>query len=267
MESDVQRTGRTIGRLKTVMVLCSVITLLGSGCMSTRVTTNLKPESNAELKSPAGQFYVASLKYANSNPQMGQKWIADFERRVLPLLRKECSSRYPALFVESSSSIPLGVEVHNTTTMHTGKMMAWELGTLCICGLILPCPADSDEDYDIRAGVWNGRDGLRGATVQTSFRRENHMWISLLTPSALITIPGETDFPKMSGTILGVQSQMETAYHQTAQQIATALAQQVATKEPEYWTAPMGRENNPTVLPTAPPATTVPLPGEQATPF
>jgi hypothetical protein len=267
---DTQRGSMTIRGMKSVMLLCVVGTLLVSGCMSARVTTNLKPGMDSELKSPAGQFYVAGLKYANAkplqNPADEQKTVADIERRLLPLVRKECTSRYPALFMdEASSFIPLGVEVRNTTTMHNGKMMAWELGTACLCGLIFPLPSDSDEDFDVRAGVWDGRDGMQGAPLQTSFRRENHVWVSILTPTALITIPGKSDFPKVSGTLFGIQNQMETYYQQIAQQIATALAQLVATKEPGYWVAPVGRESTPAALPSVP--TTLPPPVEPATPF
>ena len=40
--------------MKSLMLLCVAVPLLVSGCMSARVTTSLKPETNPELKSPAG---------------------------------------------------------------------------------------------------------------------------------------------------------------------------------------------------------------------
>jgi hypothetical protein len=271
MKNDSERGGAMIRSMKSVMFLCVVGPLLLSGCMSARVTTNLKPGTDPELKSPAGQFYVAGLKYkyadANQQVQMDQTTIADAERRLLPLVRKESASRYPALFVNeaSSSSIPLGVEVNCTITQHNGKMVAWMLCTVDICGTILPVPGDYDEDFDVKAGIWNGRDGIAGVPLQNSFRREDHMWVSVFSPAALITIPGESDFPKMSGTIFGIQSQMETGYQQTAQQVATALAQLVATKEPGFWVVPAGSESSPAALPSVP--TTLPPPAEQGTPF
>ena len=256
--------------MKSVMLSFVVGPLLVSGCMSMRMTTNLKPETDPTLKSPAGQFYIAGLKYkyadANQQVQIDQSTIADAERRLLPLVRKECTSRYPALFMaEASSAIPLGVEVDCTMTMHTGKMVAWMLCTVDLCGTFFPCPAAQDEDFDVKAGVWNGRDGIGGTPLQNSFRREDHLWVSVFSPAALITIPGESDFPKMSGTLLGMQEQMETSYQQTAQQVATALAKLVAVKEPGYWTTPVGRENNPATPPSVP--TTLPPPAESSAPF
>jgi len=184
------------------------------------------------------------------------------------MVRKECISRYPALFANdaSSGSIPLSVEIDGTITMHTGKMVAWMLCTADICGTLLPCPAQQDEDFDVKAGVWNGRDGIAGVPLQNSFRREEHLWVSVFSPAALITIPGESDFPKISGTIFGVQEQMETAYQQTAQQVATALAQLVAAKEPGFWVVPVGRESTPGTLPAVP-TTMLPPPAESAAPF
>ena len=245
--------------MKPLMLFCVAVPLLVSGCMSMRATTDLKPEANAELKSPAGRFYVAGLKYkyADANPQIqiDQKTIDDAERRLLTLVNKECASRYPALFVDeaSSGSIPLGVEVNCTTTQHPGKSMAWILCTVDICGLILPAPGQVDEAFEVKTGVANGRGGMSGSPLQKSFRREDHFWVSVMTPSALIHMPGESDFPKMSGTLFSIQAQMDSSYQQTAQQVATALAQLVATQEPGFWVVPVGSESVPTTLPTAAP--------------
>jgi len=46
-------------------------------------------------------------------------------------------------------------------------------------------------------------------------------------------------------------------YQQTAQQVATALAQLVATKEPGFWVVPVGSESSPAAL-TSTPTTTLP---------
>ena len=257
--------------MKSVIFFCLVAPLLISGCMSMRITTNLKPETNLELKSPAGQFYIASLKYqwADANPgvEIDQQTIKDAERSLLPLVRSECSSRYPALFVNAASatSIPLGVELNCTTTQHPGKTIAWMLCTADICGTIFPAPGDTDEDIDVKAGVWNGRDGIRGASVQNHFQRVEHVWVSIFSPAALITIPGDSDFPKTSGTIMGMQEQMHEAYQVTAEQVSTALATMVAAKDQGFWVVPVGGETTPGTLPA--PTTTLSPPTESGTPF
>ena len=270
MKNNAKQISQTTRGMKSVMLLlCALGPLLVSGCMSQRVTTNFKPETDPELKSPAGQFYVAGLKYgwAMSNGEINKEVVAKAEERLLPLVRQECSARYPGLFIQEASagSIPLGVEVNCTTTMHSGKTIAWMLCTADICGTIFPAPGDTDQDFNVKAGLWNGRDGIGGVPLQNGFRREEHVWVSVFSPAALITIPGESDFPKVSGTIFGIQGQMEASYQQTAQQVATALAHLVATKEPGFWVVPAGRETTSATLSSLP--ATLPPPGESTAPF
>jgi hypothetical protein len=258
MKNNVQQGSRTIRGMKSLMLIYVPGLLLVSGCMSARVTTNLKPETNAQLTSPAGKFYVTGLKYTNGDSPDNKKTDA----HVLKLVRKECSSRYPALFGSyASGSIPLAVEVDSTTTTHGDKMFLFGLCTGFLCPYIFPAPDQFEEDIDVRAGLWNGRDGMRGAPLQASFQRENHCWRSMLTPSALITIPGKSDFPKESNMFTeGVN------YPQISQQVATALAQLVAAKEAGFWVLPVGSESSPAALPSAP-TTTLPAPADSTAPF
>ena len=100
--------------------------------------------------------------------------------------------------------------------------------------LIFPCPGDTNEKIKIETGTWNGRDGIRGAAVPNSFQRYSEFWVSIL-PTALIPISGESDFPKISGTIFEIESQTATYELITAQQVATAIAKSVAEKKSDYW--------------------------------
>ena len=253
-------------------MLCIGLALMGSGCVSGRMTTDLKPEKDPALKAAAGTFYVADLKFgdSSSNPQLSETY-KKYQRQLLPLLQKECAERYPALFAnDSASAIPLGVDVESTTTLHDGKMLGWMFGTLLISGLILPCPGDMDEDITIKAGVWTGREDLQSATLQKSFRREIHTWTSLLTPAALITIPGESDFPKVSGTLAEIQGMEKVYLQELASQIATALAKMVVTKDAAYWTAQprwTGSPVSPAASPASVPAVALPLPTQTVAPF
>jgi hypothetical protein len=103
-----------------------------------------------------------------------------------------------------------------------------------LCGTIFPCPGDTNEKIKIETGTWNGRDGIRGAAVPNSFQRYSEFWVSIL-PTALIPISGESDFPKISGTIFEIESQTATYELITAQQVATAIAKSVAEKKSDYW--------------------------------
>jgi hypothetical protein len=250
------------------LFFCVAACLMGSGCMSSRVTTDLKPGKDPSLTAPGGTFYIANVKLVSSTPQMAQSY-GKLEPRLLKLLRKESMERYPSLFVSDSTyALPLGVEVEITTTMHNLKTVVWMYGTLLICGTILPAPGDTDEDLTVNTYVWSGRSDSYSATIQQNFRRENHTWVTLLTPIALIPIPGETDFPKVSGSLFNMQS-MEDAYlQQLAPQIATALAKMVAAKEADFWTAQPRWNNAPALTPATQPAPTVlPMPTDTVAPF
>jgi hypothetical protein len=217
--------------------------------MSARTTTNLKPDANPELKSPAGKFYIEGIKYTTENvlPSSGavkqdfedqrKDYEDKFVKNLLPLVRKECIARYPGLFTDnSSSSIPLWVDVNHISTTNDTKTLTWMFCTVMLAGIILPLPAETNEKIELKAGVWNGQEGIRGAAIQKSFQRETEVWVSLL-PTALITIPGESDFPKISGTILDLENQIAAYELATAQQITTALAKSVAGKGSNYWAA------------------------------
>ena len=274
------------------MILPSVVAaFVGSGCVSSRVVTDLKPERNVELKAVAGPFYVAGLKYASTIPhapqnQQADQNMAEIERQLLPLVRHACASRYPALFSdEPGKAIPVGVEVDDTITdTHQSKTLAWLLGTLDICGAIFPCPGQQDDEFAVKTGVWTGDAKLRGAAPQITFHREMHFWLTLFTPLGLITIPGESDFPKTSGTIFDIQGLQNDYCQQIAQQLATVLAKQVTTRDAAYWTAqplepypsvpaaqplappyPYAPASSPTV--PAAPAVPLPIPAQTPAPF
>lgn len=225
--------------IKIVKLLSLAGILVLNSCMSGRTTTNLKPESNPELKSPAGKFYIEGIKYTNNIPKEQQKQsISDFNESIVPLVRKECIARYPELFsADSSSSIPLWVEVTHYTTNNDGKTITWMFCSLMLCGIIFPLPGEVDEQFDIKTGVWNGQQGIKGTFAHNNFERDSYFWVSVFTPSALITIPGESDFPKVSGTIFNINSQMAEYQALTAEQIATAIAKSVAEKDLGFWSA------------------------------
>jgi hypothetical protein len=233
----------------------------------------MKPAKNAELKSPAGTFYVADLKFNlildDPSPQTTETY-KKYQRLLFPLLRKECVERYPALFAnDPASSIPLGLTAENTSTSHDFRTKCWMLGTLMIVGLILPCPDQRDEDFILKVGVWTGREDAKASMLQKNFRREFHGWVSVLTPLALIPVPGESDLPKASASLFNIHQGEQIYLQQLATQLATALAETIVAKDPEFWTAQPRLNNSSIGLPTRTgdsPAL-IPVPSEIATPF
>lgn len=225
--------------IKAIKLLSLALVMVLNSCMSGRMTTDLKPEANLELKSPAGKFYIEGITYDNHIPEEQQKHaISDFNDSILPLVRKECIARYPGLFSgDSSSAIPLWVDVDHVTTNNDGKTLTWMFCSLMLCGLIFPLPGEYQEKFDVKTGIWNGQEGIKGAFVQKNFQKDSYFWVSIVTPLALITIPGESDLPKESDTILNMHAQIEAYEILNAQQISTAIAKSVAEKDLIFWSA------------------------------
>jgi hypothetical protein len=254
---------------KTIFISFGLaVALLSSGCASFRVKTDLVPETDAKLQSPAGMFYIAGLKYTIDtcdDQPYNPSYIADKEKRFLGLLRKEIPIQYPHLFSEQAeSAIPLFVTVENRKNRNRGKELAFSILTLGISGVILPAPRETDLELTVSTSVWNGTDGPRGAAVRKNFHREERGWFSMFTPLGLITIPGESDFPKK----MQAGDPFFDNSLQIAQQVATALAKIIESKEPDFWTSSSRRAQQPGYAPvpahtTAP----VPLPTEPVVPF
>ena len=61
-------------------------------------------------------------KFTDVNPQFRPDSSADFEKKLLPLIRTACASNYPALFAnEATDSIPIAVEVQFSANPHVEK--------------------------------------------------------------------------------------------------------------------------------------------------
>lgn len=255
--------------MKPLMLLCVATTLLASGCASVRVKTDLMPEADASLQSPAGRFHIAGLQYSVDGVASGSASAlpidAAYEKRLSRLVREECPSRYPLLFTkDQADSIPLWIEVEDSITSKDGKTIAWILCTATIVGTVFPVPMEIDRDLEIAVGSWDGRDGIANVPTRKGFQRAQHIWGSLLTPLGLISIPGESDFPKKSEAF----NMGRFAYDdvpQVAQQVATAVAKLVVTKDADFWTVQPRQYGSP-VQPAIPPVA-VPLPMETVAPF
>jgi hypothetical protein len=263
-----------LGMYKTTIfiLLCAMGILLESGCVSSRMVTDLKPATNAELKSPAGTFYVADLKFIlmldNPSPQVYEMY-QDYQRKLLPLLKQECVARYPGLFAkDASSSTLLSVTAETATTHYKLETLCWMFATLTISSIILPCPGQMDEHLTLKINTYPGRGSLQEAILQKTFRREIHTWVSLLTPLALIDVPGESDFPKVSLSAFDMQKGEEIYLQQLASQLATGLAETIAAKDPDFWRSQpfTGSSSMSPARPISPPVA-LPLPTDSAAPF
>lgn len=226
---------------KSFSLLLLTGTLFLSGCTTYyRVVSSPEPGSDLNLKSPVGTFYLAELKL-NSNGTDPRTAVKDqeFQVRYLPMLRKECCKRYPALFSEKAAgSIPLLVE---------SELIKFSLSNIKIQGFM--SSHDSEEESFVTVSVWTGRKDLRGEAVAAKMRREEHTrhW---------------TNF----SVIFNLQAFEDAELQKRAPQGATIIAQLIAAKDPAFWTAQPrwadhsnAQSGSPAVQPSAlpPPETTV----------
>lgn len=245
-----------------VLALCIAGLMAGAGCQSTRVLTDLKPEQNPELSAPAGTFYIAELNY--SNPV---QYTEKAQREILAVLRRESVQAYPKLFTENpSGAIPLSVGISYETDTHDFKNMVWMFGTLLT---MLPCPFHMDYEYKTSVKVWTEGSGLLVPELSKPFRNEMHQWVSLFSPLALIPVPGETDVPKVSGSLFNISRLEKLYYEGFARQVATATAQLVTKADPGFWTAQPQRSAPAVLQPSgaSAPAGALVLPTETVAPF
>jgi hypothetical protein len=237
----------------SLMMLGVAGLFLSSGCASYRVLTNLKPEADPALQSPAGRFYIAGVKYTVGGDESveGKKSADDidaaYERKLLKLLRKECLSRYPLLFTkDSADSVPLWIKVDDSGASDD-FVPVWMLCTVCICPIILPLPVDWERDIKVTVGRGTSLATFTNEMGQKQFHREEHGWMCF-NPLGLISYPGESDFPKVSSAF----NMGRYAYNdipQVAQQVATATAKLISAKDPSFWTTQPRLNNSSMGLP------------------
>ena len=255
--------------------LCVPTILFSSGCASFRVLTDLKPEADATLQSPAGRFYIAGLKCtANGKDYDIATRPADHtlvakERRLLTLIHTECLARYPLLFTkDTSDSVPLWITLDDLVVSR-GDRMEWFFGTLFMAPYFLPLPTDRERDMTVAIGTGANKEGFSNVALRQSFHRSEHGWFSMFTPLGLISIPGASDFSKVSAAFNSEGDDICDMFPQLAQQVATAIAKQVVTKDAEFWTTQPRQLNSSVLSPGHPvnPPVALPLPTETVTPF
>lgn len=232
-----------------VLLYCGLgfLLLTGSGCVSGRTITTLKPASEPGLSVPDSRFYIADLNYTLPATPYSEKQ----QKRISEEFKKECLSAYPKLFTDSpDGAVPLSVTISQTNKVYLGKTMCWMYGTLLISGVILPCPGQMDEAYEINVSVRGNNQTLLCTT--NGFRNEYHTWCSLLTPAALMEIPGESDFPKISGSLFNMKPLEDDYYNTISRQLASAVAHAVVGSGSEF--TKMTPVPAPVIAQTKPPA-------------
>ncbi|MDX9867672.1 MAG: hypothetical protein RBT78_07070 [Kiritimatiellia bacterium] len=114
--------------------------------------------------------------------------------------REKLVSRHPQLFGDDPKASPLSVEVVVDRKDEMAGLIITELLTLAISPLILPSyPVTSPFELDLCVRDDSGETLYgKAATV----KGQEKTWLTLFTPFGLIPIPGPSDVPKKSVTII-----------------------------------------------------------------
>jgi hypothetical protein len=176
------------------------------------------------------------------------------------------------LFTEEEKlAIPLYVTLTDAIELHQPRRVVWMLCTLMITPVILPMPSMVEHDLTVSVSASKVTAGEGSTEDRKKFHREVHAWETALTPLGLITVPGESDFPKESraGDFEPILMRWSYDYEQVAQQMATALAKVIVSKELDFWKDALrpAQKQGPSATGATDAPAASPVPTDSPTPF
>ncbi|MDD3276028.1 MAG: hypothetical protein PHP93_03145 [Kiritimatiellales bacterium] len=245
---------------KSLMWLCAAEMLLTCGCVSNKITMNppvtavIIPDANTTA------YKIEKVKVSTAPYALPLKWGNEtFSDRFIRMAHE----RYPALFNNSPSALPILVRINVNQEVHSTESFAVYLCTLCIVGGILPSVPWSTE-WQVDIGV----EDVYGTTMRASkVRAEHRGWWSVLTPLGWIEVPGNSDIPAVDSTMFTSGPGIIPAEYKTyiLQSMVDLLAGDLLNQNPAQRTksaqAPIS-----TPLPGKAPGL-LPLPAETVAPF
>lgn len=203
---------RTLRRLVYRTALPLVAAWMAGGCASSRLVFENRPSVSVPDKVPR-QYKVEEVELFCDD--CGRR-LADSDERCMHTLwdnkgfaqsfEEAVYERHPKLFARGRNAFPIRAVVHcRLKRDYTGLAVA-EILTLTICAVVLPSwPAH--DDYSVSLELQSA-DGQKLAKT-SACHAKMATWVTIATPLGLIPVPGPSDVPKTSGTILSGTAVME----------------------------------------------------------
>lgn len=242
-----------------LVILAGMAIFLAAGCSSNRISMSPAP---ALVSVPANNstFYSiqdAKLSLAGILPTdwKGGGFASEFTRTA--------EGRYPSLFKRTQGAYPLAVKVEGTMKAHDGPALLVFVGTLGIIGGILPSvPWSTDWQFAVLA------EDARGADLfSTQMQAEHGGWWSVASPFGLMTVPGQSDVPKVSRVFTGGPGITPKPLRDgMVVCMVDQLAAELLRLDGRVTLSPNTESNVPSVLSTGQP-TLLPPPSNSTTPF
>ncbi len=180
--------------IKTVAIFILVGIVL-SGCSSARLTTSLKKQDFNNNEGIKLNIRKVHLIYDGLGGEFAQ---GNMRSMMTPdLLMASAQNHYPELFDPNEDSLPVDLSIKIKYSSSVFATLFLEFGTLTAIGSILPAPIFNKTNLDLNVSV---QDEYSKNLVQDSvtIEQKSAVWLTILTPLALIPIPGKSDIPKIS---------------------------------------------------------------------
>ena len=183
-------------------LLAAACLLFATGCMSVRYSTTLPPAGDRNRALGLVKVNVTNLNL--SSPNGYGNIVPDMSRRKF---MAEARKQYPLIFGEERNALPVNVEVDCEYDDFSDRAGKYALLTVLTLGLVpTPAPAEGNEagDFTVRVSAEDPEHGpIEYPPVK--FQRRNAAWWTVFTPLGLIPVPGQTDIPRSSTTIVGFE--------------------------------------------------------------
>lgn len=176
--------------------------LFATGCMSVRYSTTLPPAGPRDRALGLVKVNVTNLNL--SSPNGYGSIVPDMSRGKF---MAEARQQYPLIFAEGRDALPVNVEVDCEYDDFSDRAGKYALLTVLTLGLVpTPAPAGGNEAgvFSVRVSAMDPDHGPIEYPAVT-FQRRNAAWWTVFTPLGLIPVPGQTDIPRNSTTIIGFE--------------------------------------------------------------
>ncbi|MFO7535874.1 MAG: hypothetical protein R6X19_09375 [Kiritimatiellia bacterium] len=206
------------------------------GCISSRLTTNLKPQAERPKPIKNMRFNVVSVGFDDTTSEAGMMapfastnapgteendgftWTPDQWKTEIMRIGVE---RYPEIFSLQPAARPIDVSIKAQVNSSIRAMVAMELGTLCVLGGVLPLPVRIIGDFDVTTSLVSD-EGLATPLCSIQFQRRDVSWITVFTPLGLLPIPGKSDKRQTIG-LWNISQPPTTTYQMTVDSCLEAV--------------------------------------------
>ena len=191
--------------------------ILVGGCASTKITVTPAVKMAVVPAARHDAYTLGSVAIAFP-VYIPPDWRNDgFARQFVQL----AEARYPALFNKSVGAVPIDVQVNVNQDSHQAAAFGVYLCTLCLIGGIFPSvPWETEWQIQVQSRYPGGDSP---PFTSSGLMVKNRGWWSILTPLGLITIPGESDAPKVSAVGAASPGQIPPAHRAYAIQCMVDL--------------------------------------------